>query len=68
MPHDRDLIHCIEEVITKSGLLFRERGFIYGEACAERRGVGAVLHFPMRRLKLATGRGKTEDAVGRDGV
>lgn len=62
------VIHCIEEVITKSGVLFRERGFIYGEACAERRGVGAVLHFPLQCLKLATGRGKIEDTVGCDGV
>lgn len=62
------LIHCTEEVITKSGVLFRERGFIYGEACAERSGVGAVPHFPLQRLKFPTGRGKIEDTVGRDGV
>lgn len=58
------LIRCIEEVITKSGVLFRERGFIYGEACAERRAVGAVLHFPLQHLKLANSRGKIEDTVG----
>lgn len=64
----QSLICCLEEVITKSGVLFRERGFIYGEACAERRAVGAVLHFPLQRLMLAIGTGKTEDAVGCGGV
>lgn len=30
------LIHCTEAIITKSGVLFRERGFIYGAGSGEK--------------------------------
>lgn len=59
------LIHGIEGVIPKSGMLFREKGFIYGKACAERREVGAVLCFSLWNLELAPGRGMREDTVDR---
>ena len=35
-----------------------QRGGVWGLYCI----------FPLQRLKLATGRGKIEDTVGRDGV
>lgn len=62
------LIHCMEEGITKSDVLFRKRGFISDQACAARRGVRTALHFPLQHLHLAAGRGKAENTMGRAAV
>lgn len=57
------LIHGIEDVIPKSGVLFREKGFISGKACAGWKEVGAVLGFSLWNLKLAPGTGRREGTV-----
>lgn len=38
----QSLIHGTEDVIPKSGVLFREKGFISGKACVERRELGGL--------------------------